>query len=272
MLVLLFVFILPAIIFLAIFLPLYIRNKKYQRFVKANSKAYIAVLSINQKYNFINIKDLTLNHTYDSETFYNNISCLDYLIYELRFLIKEVNKAITDATFNKEWYTLYLNEINGVDCYEQYVQDTEKLRLKKLNKIEKKLISKIKKTPKITFNIYVNLYLRNMAGRYKEEKWRSFDIKEIKTIINKLNQRRNGYYLDKDIWDAICRVERGKVTNRMRFAIYERDNYRCRMCGRRTDDLEIDHIIPISKGGKSTYDNLQTLCHRCNMRKGSDIY
>ena len=39
----------------------------------------------------------------------------------------------------------------------------------------------------------------------------------------------------------------------------------------RTNDLEVDHIIPISKGGKSTYDNLQTLCHRCNVRKGAKI-
>ncbi len=72
-------------------------------------------------------------------------------------------------------------------------------------------------------------------------------------------------------WQSICRVERGKVTNKMRFAIYERDHYRCRKCGKSTDDLEVDHIIPISKGGKSTFDNLQTLCHRCNYRKGSNI-
>lgn len=52
-------------------------------------------------------------------------------------------------------------------------------------------------------------------------------------------------------------------------AIYERDGYRCRCCGRRTKDLEIDHIVPISKGGKSTYDNLQTLCKRCNKLKGT---
>ena len=34
---------------------------------------------------------------------------------------------------------------------------------------------------------------------------------------------------------------------------------------------EIDHIFPISKGGKSTYDNLQTLCRRCNKLKGNSI-
>ena len=76
--------------------------------------------------------------------------------------------------------------------------------------------------------------------------------------------------LNFDIWKSISNVERAKVTNRLRFAIYERDNYRCKKCGS-TENLEIDHIIPIFKGGKSTYSNLQTLCHKCNTEKGSKI-
>ena len=60
----------------------------------------------------------------------------------------------------------------------------------------------------------------------------------------------------------------------MRFFIYSRDNYRCKLCGRseRQDYLEIDHIKPISKGGKSTLDNLQTLCRTCNKQKGNKYY
>jgi len=56
--------------------------------------------------------------------------------------------------------------------------------------------------------------------------------------------------------------------------IYARDHYGCRICGRsgNQDFLEIDHIKPISKGGKSTYDNLQTLCRRCNKEKGDTYY
>ena len=56
----------------------------------------------------------------------------------------------------------------------------------------------------------------------------------------------------------------------MRFAVYNRDGNRCQKCGS-TKDLEIDHIYPISKGGKTTFDNLQTLCHRCNMQKSNLI-
>ena len=90
-------------------------------------------------------------------------------------------------------------------------------------------------------------------------------------IIYMLSQRDGSFYLIPEVWEAICRVERGKVSNKMRFSIYKRDKYRCKKCKRNTNDLEIDHIIPISKGGKSTYDNLQTLCNRCNKKKGSNI-
>ncbi|MBQ8339081.1 MAG: HNH endonuclease [Clostridia bacterium] len=60
----------------------------------------------------------------------------------------------------------------------------------------------------------------------------------------------------------------------MRFSIYQRDGYRCRKCGvsGRHAQLEVDHIIPIAKGGKSTYNNLQTLCHKCNVEKGDNLY
>ena len=57
----------------------------------------------------------------------------------------------------------------------------------------------------------------------------------------------------------------------MRFSIYDRDGYRCKMCGRKTNDLEIDHIFHISKGGKSEYSNLQTLCRRCNANKSDFV-
>ncbi len=103
---------------------------------------------------------------------------------------------------------------------------------------------------------------------YKESKSETFSPKEIKDIIFRLNQKIGQFYTDQGIWNALSRVERGKVSNRIRFKIYERDGYRCRNCGSK-NNLEIDHIIPIARGGKSTFDNLQTLCHDCNQRKGN---
>lgn len=57
-----------------------------------------------------------------------------------------------------------------------------------------------------------------------------------------------------------------KSTHRLRSRVIERDGRRCQLCGS-TDDLCIDHIVPVSKGGGDELDNLQVLCRSCNSRK-----
>ncbi len=53
--------------------------------------------------------------------------------------------------------------------------------------------------------------------------------------------------------------------------IYLRDNNTCQYCGKkfRTEDLNIDHVVPLSRGGKNTWENVVCSCIRCNMRKGN---
>ncbi len=49
--------------------------------------------------------------------------------------------------------------------------------------------------------------------------------------------------------------------------IFKRDGQRCQYCGS-TRDLTLDHLIPRSKGGKSSWTNLVTACKKCNTKKG----
>lgn len=51
---------------------------------------------------------------------------------------------------------------------------------------------------------------------------------------------------------------------------YRRDGYRCVKCGCR-ENLTIDHVIPVSLGGKCWLKNLQTLCRCCNLEKGNRV-
>jgi 5-methylcytosine-specific restriction endonuclease McrA len=51
-------------------------------------------------------------------------------------------------------------------------------------------------------------------------------------------------------------------------AIYKRDGYKCQYCSS-TKNLTLDHIIPKSKGGKTTYSNLVVACSSCNTKKGN---
>ena len=66
--------------------------------------------------------------------------------------------------------------------------------------------------------------------------------------------------------------EHAKVTRAMRYDVLRRDGFRCVKCGRGREDgvkLHVDHIKPVSRGGKSVMDNLQTLCEDCNCGKGN---
>ncbi len=51
--------------------------------------------------------------------------------------------------------------------------------------------------------------------------------------------------------------------------IFRRDKYTCQYCGKMTSKLTIDHVIPRSKKGKHSWDNLVAACPDCNHRKGS---
>lgn len=260
-----------VVIVLSITTPFIIINKKYEDFVLEHSSAIKELSVINKRYHFNDITIENLSHSYDSETFYDNISTSDYLTYQLVYIKKEVSRGIEDAYGNKLMFKQYKKELNERCIFNNF--DTEELlkNKNKLQRVEKKLFERKQYKPRTEYSIHVCLTLTKINGQYVRSKENTFYSDEISELIDGVNNKRNGFYLDEEIWNAICRVERGKVSNKLRFSIYARDGYRCRKCGRKTDDLEIDHIIPIAKGGKTVYENLQTLCHRCNVRKGAEI-
>lgn len=51
--------------------------------------------------------------------------------------------------------------------------------------------------------------------------------------------------------------------------VLQRDNHTCQYCGATGDGLTLDHVIPRSRGGKETWDNMTTACVRCNVKKGN---
>lgn len=84
-------------------------------------------------------------------------------------------------------------------------------------------------------------------------------------------------------WPAVIRLVRyvhvpkrfrRQVTNTFLFA---RDDYTCQYCGRHKSELKgrqfltRDHILPVSRGGRNTWDNVVTSCSPCNNRKGGRL-
>lgn len=61
------------------------------------------------------------------------------------------------------------------------------------------------------------------------------------------------------------------ISKKTRFEIFKRDGFKCQYCGCNPPSvtLEVDHIIPVSKGGQDDIDNLVTSCFDCNRGKSN---
>lgn len=68
-------------------------------------------------------------------------------------------------------------------------------------------------------------------------------------------------------------ARRKKLSQSMRWAVFARDNFRCRYCGAQAGsdgvELVVDHIVSIADGGDNRMDNLLSACQCCNSGKGA---
>ena len=246
---------------------------KYKQFIINNSISLIELKKLNSKYEFKKVEFIKFTESFDNEVYYEKLSPKDLLTYDLVKHKQSVKKNISAVYHNINYYDLYLNDLKHIIKFGEFLTINVPKFTWLLNNIERRLFNKIVLNPTVTYFVNVSIVLTNINGEQKKIKYANFNIEEIEEVISKLEDKYNDRYQDRDTWDAICRIERAKVTNKMRFAIYNRDRYRCCKCGRSGvfNDLEIDHIMPIAKGGKTHPDNLQTLCKRCNREKSDTI-
>jgi len=116
----------------------------------------------------------------------------------------------------------------------------------------------------------------------KDERGASPDINRVFEEFGSLNKHSC------DIFGHICpvffvnepltetrelrRVNRG-IPRKMFLRIVRRDNQTCQICGKnlKEEEIEVDHVIPFSKGGPTEEGNLRVLCKDCNRRKRASV-
>lgn len=122
------------------------------------------------------------------------------------------------------------------------------------------------------------LFLLNWADRkfwwYRDQFWEStvYSDEEVKLLLWEKGRREQRKFkrlakAKAAAKEALEEAGRERIPEEVRLLVWERDGGRCVKCGS-TEDLEFDHIIPVSKGGSNTEKNVQLLCVKCNREKG----
>ncbi len=213
------------------------------------------------------------------------IIIVSYVKCPFKFPYKEIKFDITSKRNPDE-----------LDYIDQYLIDNEEIGLiMAINKLEQ-----WKKECKI--KISKSVFKRHRYKQYKEcldeNNMFKFIFYRVKTRYRQVDYVKYPYYVKeickiystsysflherymqlKDIgFECTLREyysssQRKLMTKELRAQVAIRDNYTCQKCGKYMPDgvgLHIDHIVPISKGGKSIPSNLQVLCSKCNGSKSN---
>ena len=116
-------------------------------------------------------------------------------------------------------------------------------------------------------HISSNAYLRKYGTWYNA----------LETFVKYITETEDYSLEDKEVCsDKQCQIShktKREPSDRLKIQVLMRDGNRCKLCGIKCNDglhnIHFDHIIPWSKGGETTLENLQVLCSACNEAKGN---
>lgn len=122
------------------------------------------------------------------------------------------------------------------------------------------------------FQFYPKDFLVAVAGLTLAERGRLF-TRVAQTIVDRDKDRlqeSDRRFIGRIYWHDGTSRPRPYIHPSILRTVLERDAGRCRLCGS-DERLEFDHVVPFSRGGPGTVENLQLLCNPCNRRKGAKL-
>jgi hypothetical protein len=172
---------------------------------------------------------------------------IDLLKIERDFRIKSVNDI---------WNEWYNNPENAFSYFQKVRQKSE------LSPVCLNIISMYYEW------IYKGILYRFTGGSYSEDQIRLLVFDEFDKERRKFEHLKTKFNFTEGNPEQL--YQRPRIPEQVRVEVWRRDSGKCARCGSR-ENLEYDHIVPISKGGSNTARNIELLCEKCNRSKGANI-
>lgn len=123
-----------------------------------------------------------------------------------------------------------------------------------------------------------DLDMQKLQQQIKEKEITEAEVREKEKIRQKLLKQKKQRELERKVQQEMIEngelamegTKRRHIPHSVVSEVYRRDGARCVICGS-MENLQLDHIIPFSKGGADTAENLQILCQKCNLEKSNKI-
>lgn len=262
-------------VFGIIILFLQLISMRRKRIVAENSEYYQNVLELNESTQYhASIADdgeLTYTMYVNSKAKFDRTEPIASLYEYISIYSDEINTVLDQVSENRKTYREYIAAFDALSSRITYVE-CENLRINyvKFRETEQKLVSMEKLDMIMSLEITCKVAYTSPKGQNHYEKECTYLESEIRTAIKDVDARVE--FMRSEAWRR--KNERSKVTPSLRYDVMRRDGFRCCLCGRSAAngaELEVDHIVPVSKGGNTTYGNLQTLCRECNRGKGAKM-
>lgn len=268
-LIIIFVLAVAGIIFCAI--KLWVIPFHRCQIVKKTSSRLKKLEELNAQYSF----DTDLPKIYTCTTYLNSKPKFDRynldMLFDERIMSGHLLNLSKQFKRNQQLYQKYTDKVKKIESLDTQ-EEIQNLRIPydEYKEIEDSLFISLKLYPKITCEIVCVAKYSSPQGINNYKKERSYSLSQVQPRYLELQRE-----IESQNSETMRRKrERSLMTDKLRYKILERDGFRCCLCGRSAKDgvtLHVDHIIPVSKGGRTVESNLRTLCDACNWGKGTEI-
>lgn len=185
--------------------------------------------------------------------------------------------ALDEISGNEGYFLQWYNQaFDNAERWRNYLSAVQRVNVSQyddaeMREIEQKLVRGILLPhPACTIRIEVHWFYMSPKGRNFYQLSTAYAGDSIGHMIEESRRLK----VERQTYEYQIKRERALMTESLRYDILKRDGFRCQICGAIQADgvkLHVDHILPVSRGGRTIKSNLRTLCDRCNRGKRDKI-